>query len=70
MRNEKRLQIHNLFAHLGNLGGQGVVFRAEELNFGLQVGKPLFFSLPTFKSSNTTKMLALRATAESYQKAM
>ena len=51
---KKRLQVDNLLAELRHGLGQRVVLRAEELDLGLQVGKPLFLALPALERGDTT----------------
>ncbi len=45
MRKQKRFQIHDFFAQLCDLRREGVVFRTEDLDLGLEVGQPLLLAL-------------------------
>lgn len=51
---EHCLEVDDFFAHLSNLRRQSIVFCAEELNLGLQIGKPLLLPLATLQGSNPT----------------
>ena len=50
-------EVKNLFTQLGNCSRKGVVLATEDLDFSLQVGKPLFLPLTTFQSCNPIVLL-------------
>lgn len=55
--NQNRFEVKNLLTQLSNCSRKGVVFATEDLDFGLQVGKPLFLPLTTFQSCNPISLL-------------
>jgi hypothetical protein len=55
MCKQQGLEAYDLLPQLRDLGGQGIVLRAEHLNLRLEVGQPLLLALATFEGGNTVK---------------
>lgn len=53
MCEETGLELDDFFAEGGELVGELVVFGAEDFDFLLQVGEPLFFALAAFEGRDT-----------------
>jgi hypothetical protein len=52
MSKQKGLEVDYLLAKLRHSGGKGIVLSAEQLNLGLQIGKPLLLALTALERSN------------------
>jgi hypothetical protein len=50
-------EVDDLFAKLRDGSRQSIILCAKDLNFGLQISKPLLLTLATFESSDATIML-------------
>jgi hypothetical protein len=53
-----RLEIYQLFSQLCDSLRQSIIFSAEKLDLGLEIGKPLLLALPAFEGSHTGIELA------------
>ena len=50
-------EVNNLFAKLRDGSRKSIILRAEDLDFGLQISKPLLLTLATLESSDPTIVL-------------
>lgn len=58
VREQHRLQVHNLLAKLCHSSGQRVVLRTVQLNLALKVGQPLLLPLAALEGGDPIRRLA------------
>ena len=57
MCQKQGFEVNNLFAKLRDGSRKSIILRAEDLDFGLQISKPLLLTLATLESSDPTIVL-------------